>query len=201
MTRIEKKKLDELSNLHVNLKLLHYQLRDKKKIEWDRVLPFDELLFDRSEKANYVKAKKGASVYENSYLYGNVMIGKNTWVGPYTLLDGSGGKLKIGDFCSISGGVHIYTHNTVERSLTAGKASHKKGAVTIGDCCFLGPYVVVSLGTRIGRCSVIGAHSFVNSNIPPYSIAYGMPAKVVGKISIKGKNIKYHLFNKQKKKE
>ena len=94
--------------------------------DWNRVLPFEELLFDRWEKANFLKAKKGSSVYHNNYIYGKVIIGKKTWIGPYTLLDGSGGTLKIGDYCSISSGVQIYTHQTVKWALTGGKASYEK---------------------------------------------------------------------------
>ena len=33
-------------------------------------------------------------------------------------------------------------------------------------------------GVTIGENAIIGAHSFVNSNIPPNSVAYGVPAKV-----------------------
>ena len=52
------------------------------------------------------------------------------------------------------------------------------------------------MGVRIGKCSVIGAHSLVNQSIPPHSIAFGIPAKVVGKVKIRGKDVKFHYFNK-----
>ena len=187
-------KSNEISKLYNNLRILHNDLRGKMKKDWDRVLPFDELLFDRWEKAKFIGAKKKASVYHNSYIYGNVNIGKNTWIGPYTLLDGSGGKLKIGDFCSISSGVHIYTHDTVKWSVTAGKASYEKKGTTIGDFCYIGPYTIITKGVRIGKCCVIGAHSLVNSNIPSYSIAFGIPSKVAGKVVTKGKNVAYRFF-------
>lgn len=194
------KKSPDLTNLHSDLKMLQEKLRVKMKRDWDRVLPFEELLFDRWEKAKFLKAKEGASVYSNNYIYGNVIIGKNTWIGPYTVLDGSGGKLSIGDFCSISSGVQIYTHQTVKWSLTGGKASHEKKETTIGNYCYLGPYSIVTMGTRIGRCSVIGAHSLVNSDIPSHSIAFGSPARIVGRVEIKGSNVRYHYFKKQSKK-
>lgn len=198
MKKLSKEKFTELEKLQSNLILLHKKLRNDMKKKWDRVLPFDELLFDRWEKADYVKAKKGASIYHNSYFYGNVSIGKNTWVGPNTLLDGSAGKLKIGDYCSISSGVHIYTHNVVEWCLTSGKSIKKTGNVTIGDCCFIGPYSLVPLGIKIGKCSIIGSKSFVNSNIPPYSIAYGTPARIIGKVKIKNDKVEYNYFNHNK---
>jgi len=49
-----KKKSSEISNLHDNLNLLHNVLRKKMKKEWNRVLPFDELLFDRWDKAEFI---------------------------------------------------------------------------------------------------------------------------------------------------
>ena len=193
------KKSDEISKMYNNLRKLHNDLRDKMKKDWDRVQPFDELLFDRWEKANFIKTKKNASVYHNSYIYGDVDIGKNTWIGPYTLLDGSGGKLKIGDFCSVSSGVHIYTHDTVKWSVTGGKAPYEKKGVVVGDFCYIGPYTIITKGVKIGKCCVIGAHSLVNSNIPSYSISFGIPSKVVGKIEIKGKNVVYHFFEHSRK--
>ena len=41
---------------------------------------------------------------------------------------------------------------------------------------------MISCGVAIGRHCVIGAHSFVNCSIPDYSIAAGIPAKIIGKV-------------------
>ena len=182
--------------MHSQLLQIHKKLRKGMHQDWNRVIPFEELLFDRWEKADFLKAKTGSSIYHNNYVYGKVSIGKKTWIGPYTLLDGSGGTLKIGDYCSISSGVQIYTHQTVKWALTGGKASYEKSKTTIGDCCYLGPYSVITMGVKIGKCSVIGAHSLVNHNVPPYAIAFGVPAKVVGKVVVKGKKVKF-LYLKQ----
>ena len=51
------------------------------------------------------------------------------------------------------------------------------------------------MGSKIGKCCVIGAHSLVNSKIPANSIVFGIPAKVVGKVIVKGKNVSFHYFN------
>lgn len=185
---------------HNDLQYLHKSLRDKNKKKWDRVLPFNELLTDRWEKASFLNAKKGASVYDSSYVYGDVSIGKHTWIGPFTILDGSG-NLSIGDFCSISSGVQIYTHDTVNWALTGGKAKYEKQSVSIGSCCYIGPHSTITMGTKIGHHSIIGAHSFVNKDIPQYSIAFGIPAKVVGKIRIRGKKIKIEYLAQKSHKD
>lgn len=186
------------SSLHEQLWDLYSNLRMEKQKEWNRVLPLNELLTDRWEKATFLKWKKGSSVYDNSYVFGNVVVGKNTWIGPMSILDGSGGKLTIGKNCSISAGVQIYTHQTVKWALTGGKAQYEKKSVSIGDHCYIGPYAVIAMGTKIGKCSIIGTHSFVNSAIPPYSIAFGTPARIVGKIKIKNKNVMFNYFDKSK---
>ena len=165
--------------------------------DWNRVLPFEELLFDRWEKANFLKAKKGSSIYHNNYVYGKVIIGEKTWIGPYTILDGSGDTLKIGDYCSISSGVQIYTHQTVKWALTGGKAPYEKNKTTIGNYCYIGPHSIVTMGVKIGKCSVIGTHSLVNKDIPPFSIAFGIPAKVVGKVQVKGKKVVFSKFKEK----
>jgi acetyltransferase-like isoleucine patch superfamily enzyme len=190
-----KKKNEAIDELHSNFWKLYEYLRDDTKEKWDRVLPFNELLFDRWEKANYLKTKKGANVYDSSYIFGDVSIGKNTWIGPNTILDGSGGKLKIGDYCSISSGVQIYTHQTVNWALTGGKSDYEKDSTSIGNNCYVGPNSIITMGSKIGKCSVIGAHSLVNSKIPPNSIVFGIPGKVVGKVVVKGKNVSFDYID------
>lgn len=191
---MKEKKLDISNKFYSDLISLYKKRQKEIKKKWDRVLPINELFSDRWEKANFLNAKKGSSIYDNSYVYGKVSIGKNTWVGPYTILDGSGGKLSIGNFCSISSGVQIYTHNTVKWAVSGGKADYEKKSVRIGDCCYIGPYSVISMGSNIGTGSVIGTSSFVNSKIPPYSIAFGSPAKIVGRVKVSGKNVTFNYF-------
>lgn len=189
-------KTRKVYSLDNDLKKLYAQFRSEKKKKWNRVLPFNELLVDRWEKASFLNWKKGSSIYDSSYVFGDVSVGDNTWVGPMVILDGSGGKLSIGKNCSISSGVQIYTHQTVKWAITGGKAEYEKKGVMIGDNCYIGPYTVVEMGSKIGKCSIIGTHSFVNSTIPAYSIAFGTPARVVGKIKIKGNKVDFAYFSK-----
>ncbi len=192
------KKNKDTDDLHSELQQLYKLLRKDTKQKWNRVLPFNELLFDRWEKADFLKSKKGANIYDNSYVFGDVSIGKNSWIGPNTILDGSGGRLQIGDFCSISSGVQIYTHDSVKWALSGGNRQYEKGKTSIGNNCYIGPNSIISKGVKIGKCSVIGAQSFVNTSIPSKSIAAGSPAKVIGKIIIKNDKISFDYYNKTK---
>lgn len=52
-------------------------------------------------------------------------------------------------------------------------------SIIIEDDVWLGHGVTVTAGVRIGKGSIIGAGAVVNKDIPPYSIAVGVPAKVI----------------------
>ena len=180
-----------------DLKNLNGQLRKIMKEKWNRDIPFDELLFDRWERARELGFGEGTSIYQNSYVYGDVKVGKNTWIGPFTILDGSGG-LEIGDYCSISVGVHIYTHNTVRWAVSMGKEPYERKSVKIHSGCFIGPNSVVKNGVTVGRQSVIGSNSFVNRDIPPFSIVAGSPARPIGKVVIKDDGLVTFSYNEGK---
>ncbi|PIU41070.1 MAG: acetyltransferase [Candidatus Omnitrophica bacterium CG07_land_8_20_14_0_80_42_15] len=188
---MNKAKIKQAQN---NIRNLHVFLRTEIKKKWNRVLPFNEEIADRWEKAKYLKFGRGASIYDNSLVFGDVKVGKNTWIGPFTILDGTGG-LTIGSYCSISTGVQIYTHDSVKWALSAGKAKYEHSSVSIGDSCYIGPNAVIAKGVSIGKRCVIGANSLVNKHLPSHSIAFGIPAKIVGKVSVEGKKIKLEYFS------
>ncbi len=170
-------------------KNVYEMLRADMQARWQRDLPMEELLFDRWERAHSLGFGKETSIYHNSYIYGDVSVGEHTWIGPFTLLDGGGG-LKIGNYCSISAGTQIYTHDSVQWALSGGKKEYDRAPVTIGDCCYIGSQTVIAKGITIGDHVVIGAGSFVNRDIPPYSVAVGTPCRVIGKVVVEGDDIR-----------
>ena len=167
----------EITKKIETLKKLYETLRVDMQNKFQRDLPLVELLFDRWERSETLGFGKGTSIYHSSYVYGDVIVGENTWIGPFTILDGTG-SLKIGSFCSISAGVQIYTHDSVKWAISGGKASYEHAPVRIGDRCYIGPNTVISKGVSIGDESIIGAGSLVLSDIPPKSKAWGCPAKI-----------------------
>ena len=169
--------------LDEELGALYARLRTEMAEAYDRDLPLQELLVDRWERARALGFGEGASIYASAYVYGDVTVGAGTWIGPNALLDGSGG-LTIGAGCDISAGVQIYTHDTVERVLSEGRAEISRAPTSVGDHCHLGAGAVVAKGVTIGDHSVIGAGAFVNRDVPSHTVAAGVPARPIGRVLV-----------------
>lgn len=172
-----------IESLHNDLNDLYLKQQGQILKKWDRTLPFSEYIIDRWEKARLLGFGEGVSIYDNSLVFGSVKVGKNTWIGPFTLLDGSGG-LVIGDNCSISAGVQIYSHDTVNWAISGGALKPEYAPVNIGNNCYIGPNVIITKGVVIGDKCIIGANSLVNKDIPSGMKAWGTPASCYGKTEI-----------------
>ena len=147
-------------------------LRQTMKDEFDRHVSIQDLLSDRWETAKFYGFGEGTSCYNNVLILGDVKVGKNTWIGPNVILDGSGG-LEIGDYVSISAGVQIYSHHTVDWSISLGTEPVKMESTKVGDGVYLGPNSIIQMGTSIGEKAVVGAMSLVNRDRPSAGKWYG----------------------------
>lgn len=168
--------------------------RDLLYAQWNRVLPTNELFFDRWEKAKYIHCEEGANIYDSSVIMGNVRIGKNVWIGPFTMIEGINGNIVIGDNCNISSGVHIYTHDAALHVVSEGKIPFKSGDVFIGDNTYIGSMTIIKENVTIGNNCIIGANSFINKDIPNNYVAFGTPAKIVGKVIFDDGDIHIEYF-------
>jgi len=157
---------------------------------WDRSLPFADSLFDRWGRAQELGFGGGSSIYDSACVYGDVSVGADTWIGPFVILDGSGGELKIGAFCDVSAGVHIYTHDTALRCVSMGEVLAREGPVSIGDGSYIGPQSVVVAGVHIGSRCIVGANSFVDSDVPDGSVVAGSPALNLGQVVGEGAHVR-----------
>lgn len=116
-----------------------------------------------------------------AWVVGEPRVGEGTWVGPFCLLDGSGG-LTIGSGCDLAAGVHVYTHSTAARCVTGRAVDTERAPVVIGDRTFVGANAVVLMGVTIGSGCVIGAGAVVTEDVPDGTCAAGVPAKIVGTV-------------------
>jgi acetyltransferase-like isoleucine patch superfamily enzyme len=169
-------------------------LRRRMKARFNRHVSLGDLLYDRWELAQDYGFGEATSVYDNCLILGDVVLGHHCWVGPHTILDGNMAALRIGDHVDIGSGTHIYTHNTIERVLTGGKAAVFHKPTTIGNCCFIAPQSIVAPGTVIGDHSFVAAGSYVEGSFPPYSYIAGSPAKRVGVVEVQGNRARLRRF-------
>jgi acetyltransferase-like isoleucine patch superfamily enzyme len=115
-----------------------------------------------------------------------VTIGKRVHVAAYSLIQGLG-TVEIGDYAGIGAGSRIYSGT---ETFEGGKRMSgpmvpleqrnvKLGSVVIGKDAFLGVGTVVMPGVEIGEGAIVGAGALVLKDIPPWTIAVGVPAKPI----------------------
>jgi len=157
---------DRLSHVLEELRaLLEYQ-HALVDLSSQRSLSFGDYIVDRWEKAKILGFGEGTSIYDSALVFGQVLVGNDTWIGPFSLLDGSG-ELTIGNNCTISAGVKIYTHDT-EHWVVYGADVELEPAccsVTIHDNVYIGPNAVIKAGVSIGEGAIIEANCVVDKNI------------------------------------
>jgi acetyltransferase-like isoleucine patch superfamily enzyme len=125
-----------------------------------------------------------------------IHIGQNAFIGPGTCIAGPG-NIKIGKNCLIAAqsGIFANNHNFADLELPIREQGVTRQGIVIEDDCWLGSGVKVLDGVTIGQGSVIGAGSIVTKDIPPLSVAVGVPARVIKKREGKqlGKSINLEL--------
>ncbi len=155
------------------------QRRREVDARFQRTLPLADYVVDRWDKARELGFGQGSSIYDSSLVFGDVVVGENVWIGPFTIIDGTGG-LSIGDGCNISAGVHLYTHSSVRRCVSGGAFDEIEHEPTvIGNRVFIGANAVVNMGVTIGDESVVGAGAVVTKDVPARTVVAGVPARPV----------------------
>jgi len=102
-------------------------------------------------------------------------LGKFTDIGAFTYINAKYGVI-IEDYVQIGSHVSIYSESTID---------NKNGKIVIKRNARIGSHSVVMPGVTIGENAIIGAFSFVNKDIPANTVAFGVPVKVVRKLTEK----------------
>ena len=109
-----------------------------------------------------------------------VTVGSDCFIIPTDLdLETEPYLLKIGDHVAIAAGVSIMTRESAAWLFPDGD---NFGPVVIEDNCFIGYRAIICPNVRIGPNSIVGAGSVVTSDVPPNTIAMGVPARPFGSL-------------------
>src|SRR5262249_9379 len=116
------------------------------------------------------------------YYKGEMVIGNDVWIGQQVFFHSAGG-LFIGDRVGVGPGVRIITsfHRDEGWSKPILDSTVTFAPVTVGDDCDIGVGAVILPGVTIGKGVQIGAGAVVVQDIPDYTVATGIPAKVTRK--------------------
>jgi acetyltransferase-like isoleucine patch superfamily enzyme len=145
---------------------------------------------------NAVMREFGASIADNAiFLEGlrlatvhgiglsGLRIGYKAFSGRRLIIDLSH-EVSFGDFCTLGNNTQYISHTDFASSpLKAEISPMKNGPVRIGRGAFIGSNTMIAHSTTIGECAIIGANSFVDKHVPPYTFAAGVPAKVIAHIN------------------
>jgi phenylacetic acid degradation protein/carnitine operon protein CaiE len=133
-------------------------------------------------------------VHESSFIHplaavtGNVIIGKNCYIGPGAALRGDWGGIIIEDGCNVQENciIHMFPGVTVllKQSSHIGHGAIIHGA-TIGKNCLVGMNSVIMDNAELGDECIVGALSFIKEGekIPPRSLIVGNPAKIIKEVT------------------
>jgi phenylacetic acid degradation protein len=127
-------------------------------------------------------------VHPQASVTGNVVIGKDVYIGPGCALRGDWGKIIIEDGCNVQENctVHMFPGVTVllKRSAHIGHGAIIHGA-TIGGNCLVGMNAVIMDEVELGDECIVGALCFIKQGekIPPRSLVVGNPSKIIKQVS------------------
>lgn len=129
-----------------------------------------------------------AFIHPNATVTGNVIIGKNVYIGPGAAIRGDWGEIIIEDGCNVQENctIHMFPGTTVhlKKSAHVGHGAIIHGG-TLGENCLIGMNAVIMDGAVIGKESVVGALCFVPSKmiVEDRKVVVGNPARVVKEVS------------------
>lgn len=112
-----------------------------------------------------------------------IRLGAGTHIGEYSVLwaGNSTGTITLGAKCLLAPGVVITASNYgIERGTPVMDQPKIERDIVLGDDVWLGANVVVTAGVTIGDGAIVGAGAVVTKDLPPFCIAGGVPAKVIG---------------------
>lgn len=149
------------------------------------------------------QVRHGCIVRANTDASPGITLGEDTWINEYVVLNANRGSISLGDrcwmgpHCLIYGNGHVtigndvliaahtsintISHVATRTDVAMGSQGVYTDPIVIEDDVWIGLNCTILQGVTIGRGSIIGAGAVVTRDIPPFSIAVGIPARVRGR--------------------
>ncbi len=176
------------NQLHTLYKYLLFKRRFKAYGENSFVSPFSEIINMQN-----ILIGNDVTVARDGWLFAiteyaqikfspEIEIGHKTYIGRRVTLS-CANKIKIGKDVTIGDDVYIAdcTHSYEDIATNVTKQKLLSGKIVIGDRAWIGKNSVILFDLEIGENAVVGANSFVNKSVPPYTVVCGNPAKPIKK--------------------
>lgn len=131
---------------------------------------------------------RSAFVHPNATVTGNVIIGKNVYIGPGAAIRGDWGQIIIEDGCNVQENctIHMFPGTTVilKEAAHVGHGAIIHGA-TLGKNCLIGMNSVIMDNAVIGDECIVGALTMVPADmvIEKRKVVVGNPAKIIKEVS------------------
>ena len=140
---------------------------------------------------------EGTTVWQFAIILPKAIVGKNCNINCHTFIENN---VVIGDRVTIKSGVYIWDGLRIEDDVFIGpnatfvndkyprskKYPDKFQETKIGKSVSIGANATILGGISIGEFAMIGAGSVVTKSIAPYTLVYGNPARIVGKVDGNG---------------
>lgn len=160
------------------------------------------MLYYRAKYPN-LRASKTTIIERNAFIekLGKVVIEDNTILRRWVVLNAMDAKISIGKNCSINSFCHISgkgdieignnvliatqcviissNHNFERTDIPIKQQGNTPEKIVIEDDVWLGAGVKILAGVRVGKGCVVGAGSVVTKDLPPFSVAVGVPARII----------------------
>jgi len=126
---------------------------------------------DRFSKWEYPEIIEGVPTKYHWIVQGTAgfSLGYKTDIGAFTYINAREG-VEIADYVQVGSHCSVYSLSTIDK---------KKGRVVLKKNCRIGSHTTIMPGVTIGENAVIGAHSFVNKDIPDNVVAFGVPVEII----------------------
>lgn len=124
---------------------------------------------------------EGVSISPNVRITGKFMMGNGSSIAHNCTISGATAGVFLGDYVMIAAGCSIiaFNHGFARIDIPMVQQQNVEASIIIEDDVWIASNCTITKGVTIGRGSVIGANSVVTKDVPPYSIAGGVPAKVI----------------------